>query len=678
MVRTLKIIGYSILTIIIIVVIAADIYAYKLYKELSPQIDSIVNYNPPEVTQIYDRKNRLIANIYDTDCNANSSKYCGQFRFYAKYDEIPGRMVETLLAVEDTLFFEHGGVNIDAILRAGLKNIIHMRYAEGGSTLTQQLVKNILLNREKNLERKFKEMLLSIRVEQVLTKEQILERYLNSIYFGSGYYGVKTAALGYFHKDLKDLSLKEMAMLAALPKSPVHYDPTRHLGESLKRANVILERMKSLGWISEGEFREGISEIPTVYNQNLTKNKAPYVVDEVLRILSPKVKDLKTGGYKIYLTLDLDYQNLAQASLKKGYENIIYRHIEKVASYRKRHKLKPLSDEEIADINASYQNLNGAFVATNPHTGEVLALVGGIDHAKSPFNRATQAKRQLGSAIKPFIYLMALNAGYSTASHVPDAARRFDAGDGKIWQPKNYSRGFYGFVTLQYALQHSLNISTINLSSAVGFNNIYKNLTDFGFYGFQKDPSVVLGSLSISPLEAAKQYSLFSNGGVIVDTYLIRKIVAKDGTVREFVPISKDITTKEQAYLVTSILKDVVQSGTGKRARVEGIDIAGKTGTSNDIRDAWFSAFTPSVQLIVWYGRDNNTSIGSNDAGGVIAAPVAGNFIKNLLLLDPSIDRRFKRPQGVHSATINGVKYDYTNISPLPRNNITDTDKVLF
>ena len=349
----------------------------------------MIDYHPNEITQVFDSKGRLIANLFDEE-----------YRFYAKYDEIPGRVIEALLAVEDTMFFEHDGVNIDAIIRAILKNLINMRYMEGGSTLTQQLVKNMLLTSDKTLDRKVKEFLLSIRAEQVLSKEQILERYLNYIFLGHGYYGIKTAALGYFKKDLSQLSLKEITMLVGIPKSPVKYDPTKNLRHSLNRANAILKRMYDLGWISQAEFQQGIKDVPKVYNQTLTQNKAPYVVDEALRELS-NIPDLKSGGYKIYLTIDMDYQEAAREALIKGYENIKYRIADSEQQSRKWKRLPALSESELQEFSRENANtLNGAIIVTNPHTGEIIAMVGGVDHNQSSFNRATQASRQFGSAIK--------------------------------------------------------------------------------------------------------------------------------------------------------------------------------------------------------------------------------------------------------------------------------------
>ncbi|PAF41156.1 PBP1A family penicillin-binding protein [Helicobacter sp. 11S03491-1] len=662
-----------ILLILGVFIFCIVVYIGILWVDLKDDVAKIKNYHPQLATQMFDRKNHLVVNIYDRE-----------FRFYARYDEIPPKMVEALLAVEDTLYFEHGGINYDAIIRAMIKNIKNGKYLEGGSTLTQQLIKNMLLTRDKTISRKIKEALLSIQVEHILTKEEILERYFNQTFFGHGYYGVKTASMGYFKKPLNHLTLKEIAMIVALPRAPSFYDPTKNLDFSLSRANNIVTRMYTLGWISKEEYDKAIVEVPQVYNQTLTQNAAPYVVDEVLKQLS-YIKDLKTGGYKIKLNIDLDYQKIAQNALKYGYDNI-----NKRLKKEKALVVEKSSQEGIDD----YDSLNGAMVVTDTRTGKILALVGGIDHTKSAFNRATQIKRQFGSSIKPFIYQIAFDSGYSTATTVPDVARSFnksyntdieqnESSDEKdeYWRPNNFSKSFKGLVTLKEALAHSLNLATINLVEMVGFNKIYTQLKDYGFKNAPKDMSIILGSFGISPLEAAKEYSIFSNYGMMVDPSLIESITDREGNI-EILDDNDDqkITSPQQAFLTLSILKDVVMQGTGRRAKVKGIEVAGKTGTTNNNVDGWFCGFTPSIQAIIWYGRDDNTPIGPRESGGVVSPPVFSYFMSNVLKIDPGLKRKFDIPEGVSKKTINGSIYYYTPTSKLPDNKPQDTidEKLLF
>ncbi|MFC3848103.1 transglycosylase domain-containing protein [Helicobacter baculiformis] len=606
-------------------------YLLFLWGEAGTEVQKIVDYKPALATKILDTKGRLIANLYENE-----------FRVYTHFSEIPPKMIEALLAVEDTLFFEHNGINLDAIMRAFLKNLRHQKYSEGGSTLTQQLVKNMLLTREKTLDRKIKEVVLALKLEQKISKEAILERYLNQTFFGHGFYGVKTASLGYFKKPLKALTLKEITMLMALPRAPSFYDPTKHLDFSLTRANSIIRRLFNLGWITNEEMQSALAEVPKVYRTTTTQNVAPYVVDEVVRTLG-FLPDLKTGGYTIKLFIDLDYQNLAREALVRGYENTI-------ARLREDHD----------------STLNGAIVVTDTHTGHILAMVGGVDYAKSSFNRATQTKRQFGSSVKPFIYQIAFEHGLSSASLIPDVARTFNSNTARNWRPKNYNRKFSGFITLKKALTNSINLATINLVDTIGFDTIYQGLSDFGFANLPKNMSIALGSFGISPLEASMQYSLFSNYGTLLEPALISSVVDAQGNAKllQITP-PKPILSKAQTWLTLSILKEVVERGTGTRARVPGMEIAGKTGTSNNYIDAWFCGFSPGLQTIVWFGRDDNSSIGHGMAGGVVAAPVFADFMQHALQANPALERHFKIPGGVIAQRINGELYYSTPKTPI-------------
>ncbi|WP_237015866.1 transglycosylase domain-containing protein [Helicobacter pylori] len=658
----LKKIFYGFIVLFLIVVGLLAILIAQVWVTTDKDIAKIKDYRPGVASQILDRKGRLIANIYDKE-----------FRFYARFEEIPPRFIESLLAVEDTLFFEHGGINLDAIMRAMIKNAKSGRYTEGGSTLTQQLVKNMVLTREKTLTRKLKEAIISLRIEKVLSKEEILERYLNQTFFGHGYYGVKTASLGYFKKPLDKLTLKEITMLVALPRAPSFYDPTKNLEFSLSRANDILRRLYSLGWISSNELKGALNEVPIVYNQTSTQNIAPYVVDEVLKQLD-QLDGLKTQGYTIKLTIDLDYQRLALESLRFGHQKIL----EKIA------KEKPKTNAS----NEDGDNLNASMIVTDTSTGKILALVGGIDYKKSAFNRATQAKRQFGSAIKPFVYQIAFDNGYSTTSKIPDTARNFENGNysknseqNHAWHPSNYSRKFLGLVTLQEALSHSLNLATINLSDQLGFEKIYQSLSDMGFKNLPKDLSIVLGSFTISPIEAAEKYSLFSNYGTMLKPMLIESITDQQNEIKTFAPIeTKKITSKEQAFLTLSVLMNAVENGTGHLARIKGLEIAGKTGTSNNNIDAWFIGFTPTLQSVIWFGRDDNTPISKGATGGVVSAPVYSYFMRNILAIEPSLKRKFDVPKGLRKEIVDKIPYYSTpnSITPTPKRTGDREEPLLF
>ena len=643
-----------IFTFLLLITVGVAGWLLQLYSEIRHDIDEVINYNPPKTTQFYDKNGKLIANIFNKE-----------HRLYVKYEDIPARIVEALVAIEDTQFFEHNGVNPDAISRAIIKDIKAMKLVEGASTLTQQLVKTLVLSREKKLIRKIKEALLSIRLETILTKEEILERYLNQVYFGHSYYGIKTAAQGYFRKDLYELNIKEIAILVGLPKAPSFYDPTRNLKYALTRANQVVKRMHTLGWINKDEYENSINYIPKVYDDTLTKNKAPYIIDYALKILKKDIKDIKTGGYKVNLTIDLDAQEIAKESLNVGYEGILKRD-EKL---QKNAKNNVDSDDNPVEEGYFIRSLNAAMVSIENNTGKILALVGGVNYKDSSFNRAVQSKRQPGSAVKPFIYQTALDVGYSPASQLIDIGRTYDYkvnGEEKKWQPKNYGGNFKGIISLRESLIKSRNLATINLVTDVGIADMYKGLLSYGITDIPRDLSITLGSFSISPLDLSKAYSVFSNNGIQVTPYMINSIVNNKGEVTNFEPVENYVNSPEQTFLMQSILKDVVKRGTGRRARVKGIELAGKTGTTNDNIDAWFCGFSPTIQTIVWYGNDNNTPMRKSEGGGSTAAPAFSHFYKNYLKIHPEIQRKFKIPENVKTSIINGKKEYYTDISPLP------------
>jgi len=610
----------------------------KAKKELAPLLD----YKPELTTRIYDANGELISYIFKE-----------HHRLYAGFEEIPPRLIETLAATEDTLFFEHSGINFDAIFRATLKNVKSGRVVEGASTITQQLIKSTILSPEKTLERKINEAILSLRLETLLSKEEILERYLNHIYFGHGYYGVRTASLGYFKKELDELTLKEMAMLIALPRAPSFYDPTKNMQLNLSRANKILYRLNSLGWVDEETLDSALKEIPVVYDESLTQNRAPFITDEVIRRLEGSLKDLKGGGYDIHTTVDLSYQELAKQSLEKGYQDA-------------------MKKMEARDKNIS--KLNGAMVVLENSSGRIKALVGGVDYKVSSFNRATQSQRQPGSSFKPFVYLAAFNLGYSPYSEIADISRTYKYyvdGKLKMWKPQNYTKKLHGMVTLEQSVVKSINLATINLATDIGLPTLFKEFTALGFKDLPENLSVALGSFGVSPLEMSGYYTTISNMGKKVKPFLIESIYKNKEELYRAEIESVDTVPPEEAYLMVDVLQKVITSGTGTRARVEGIESAGKTGTTNDYKDAWFCGFTPTLNAVVWFGNDDYQPMAYGMAGGSVAAPVFKYFFDDFLKSHPEIKRTFDVPSGVKSVVIDGKKYLFTDISKLPKRNDT-------
>jgi len=632
-------------TLIFFVIISILVALIILYSQIRFDVDKIVDYKPELTTQFFDKNGVHLGNIFDKEN-----------RIYVEYNNIPPRVIEALVAIEDTNFFEHNGINIDAILRAIIKDIKAMALVEGASTLTQQLVKTMILTRDKKIMRKIKEILLSLRLESLLSKEEILERYLNQVYFGHGYYGIKTAARGYFHKELDQLNLKEIAMLVGLPRAPSFYDPTKNLKYSLIRANQVINRLQRLGWISDNDYETSINYIPTVYNDTLSQNKAPYILDTVINELKDDVSDLKSGGYKINLTVDLEAQKIARDALKYGYDRIIAR------------------DKFVGTDESTTKTLNGAIIVLENNSGAILSMVGGMNYQESSFNRARQSIRQPGSAIKPFLYQVALNLGYSTATQLVDISRtykyRSEENEKKVWQPRNYEKNFKGLVSFRYALVHSRNLATINLVTDIGIDILHKELMRYGFENIPFDLSITLGSFGISPLDLSEQYTIFSNNGISVKPYLIKSITNRFYQKIVFEKEEQYLMAPSQTYLMTSILKEVVDAGTGRNAQVKGLETVGKTGTTNNNIDAWFCGYSPTLQTIVWYGNDDNKPMGKRETGGRTAGPAFAYFYKNWLKLHPEIQRTFKQPKNVFTQKYNGKMEVFTKTSDIPKNEI--------
>lgn len=676
----------------------------------SYDISSLVNYKPSTTTRIYDKNGEKIANIFDK-----------KHRYYASFDEMPPRVIEALVAIEDTTFFEHPGINVDAIFRAAIKVIKAGRAVEGASTITQQLVKNVLLTREKKLSRKIKEAIFALKVEQALSKEQILERYLNEIYFGHGYYGIKTAADGYFHKELDDLTLKEMAILVGLPKAPSTYAPTRNYEISMGRANRVISRMHILGWIDDETYEKSLAEKPEVFNDTLTQNRAPFVVDEVVRRVSQLgIDDIKTGGYEIYTTIDIRLQEAGRESLKYAYDKALKRveyYVEKERKNQSKSDKKlyeerlsilendaifsdinrsielGLLDENatLTDINISKESppydintsiLNGALVSVDPHSGDILALIGSVDYRKSPYNRATQGRRQPGSAFKPFIYQVAIDLGYSGATKLVDIARTYEYekdGEELKWQPRNYEKNYKGLITLREALIHSRNLATITLVNEIGLDQLLDEFDKFGIAQLPRDLSISLGTISLSPLKLAQYYTSFANGGTQIEPHLINTIEKSANTLYMSSENRRFITEPTQSYIMTTILRDVVDRGTGRRARAKGIELAGKTGTTNNNVDAWFAGYSPTIETVVWFGNDDNTPMYKKETGGKVAGPAFSKYYQKVLKLYPQIQRKFEAPEGIIEVDIDGKKEYFSDISKPPRvENESDPEEELL
>ena len=532
---------------------------------------------PDAASQFYDIKGNL---IYTT--------LSEERRIPVGLEKIPKYTQQAFIAIEDNRFYEHSGVDFRGTARA-LISTISGREVQGGSTITQQLAKNAFLTQERTITRKIKEAFIARELEKKYTKDEILNMYLNQIYFGQGSYGVESASMYYFGKHVQDLTIAESATLASMPKSPNYYNPYENPKDTKARQELVISQMVKYGFISEAEGQAAKDEkLALVTSRNKTTHPKFYFLD----MISQKVMDevgaeaLYKGGLKIYTTLDSDMQTAAEAALK-----------------------------HLPDIYTDKNKLHQpqvALVAIDPHNGQIKALIGGRGEDK--FNRATLAVRQPGSAFKPFVYVTAMANGFTPASIIEDKEEEFSPG----WKPQNSSKKFYGKVSLRTALKRSINVATIKLAQEVGVNKIVSTaekmgistLVDSGTYN-DMNLAMAIGGLTngVSPLEMASAYGVLATNGSFCKPHGLIKIVASDGKVLyEHHSHSKQVIDEKAAYLTTNILEDVLVSGTGGGMGI-GRPAAGKTGTTDNFVDAWFVGYTPNLSTAVWVGDDNNTSI---------------------------------------------------------------------
>ncbi|WP_334139579.1 PBP1A family penicillin-binding protein [Thermovirga lienii] len=586
---------YSFLVVILlasaVVAVVGSLYIRSLAASL-PTSEEIARYEPDLSTIVYDRHNRVITKLFR------------QNRTWVNLEDIPVVMRNAVIAAEDSEFYKHKGVDFSAIIRAFWKNVTSGRVEQGASTITQQLARNMFLTQEKTLARKIKEAILAVRLEQTFSKERILEMYLNVIYFGHGAWGIHSACQLYFNKEPKDLTLSEATLLAGIIKAPEYYSPKRHPKRAAIRQAYVLRRMVELGMISpqDAERAKKIQlDFQGLKKPSLMFDSAPYFISYILfdHLLPKYGSDLVyRGGLRVYTTIDLDIQRAAEEAI---------------------------------------QNLKseGAIVALDPYTGEILALVGGKDFNKSKFNRATQAYRQPGSAFKPFVYAAALEKGLRPIDHVFDAPLSFDNGvdengEENIWSPGNYGGTYHGEVTILEALVHSYNTVAVRVGQITGIQRILNLARDAGFTSphIPADLSVALGSASITPLELASAYCIFANDGFRVQPFGIRKVTTAAGEVLEsFEPLKFQAVPPQITTTIRSMMEEVVRSGTGRRAKIEGYEVFGKTGTTNEYSDAWFAGGIPNMIAVVYAGNDDHTSLGKAGTGGTIAAPVWHDFV---------------------------------------------------
>lgn len=582
-------------------------------------------------------------------------------------DRVPYHLVEAIILIEDERFFEHGGVDPIGIMRAAWVNLKSLSIVQGGSTLTQQLVKNFFLYPKKSFIRKFNEMLIAYRIEKHHDKSEILEAYLNEIYLGqrgaTSVSGVAEASRLYFAKNVDQLTLGECALLAGMIKAPNEYNPITRLESARARRDLVLRKMRGEGLVTGQEYDEAIAEKIITPKLKVRVTTAPYFIDFVKRQLAdlypPEV--LQTEGIRIFTTLDMFMQLAAEravhdglAALEEGYASIL-----------------PKDHEGL---------LQSCLVAVQPSTGYLRALVGGRSYAESQFDRCTQSMRQPGSTFKPFVYLTAFDPRrsdkvFTPASLIEDRSFQMKSG-GEMWSPQNYDKEEHGVVTLATALERSYNIATARLALEAGLKNIVETARDAGIQSnLDPVPSLALGSFEVSPMEMASAYTVFPNGGIRAEPLSIIDVVTKEGyrLERKSIRMRREFDAAP-VYITTNVLRGVIDRGTGGGVRARGYHAiaAGKTGTTSSYRDAWFAGFTPNLLALAWVGYDDNAEM--KMSGARAALPIWTSFMNDasphgsgdfpgpsdviLVKIDPATGGLINRtcPEGMYEAFIEGTE----------------------
>ena len=697
------------------------------YSNNIPDYKFLKNYKPPVSSKVYSGDGDLVAN------------FSTEKRIFVPFRSIPQNVINAFLSAEDKNFFSHPGVDAKGVLRAvinNIRNILTSRRLEGASTITQQVAKNFLLSNEVSLNRKIKEAILAFRIERALTKERILELYLNQIYLGSGAYGVAAASLEYFDKSIKELNYVEAALLAALPKAPSKYNPYRDIELAKFRRNLVLKNLLDNNFINEKDYKSyKASNIKLKKTKKVFLEDAQYYIEDVRKnvIETLSYEQVYKQGFNINTPIDLELQRIATQSLRKGlieydkrkgwrgpllnkdyteewsknlkefdlersidWKLAIVKNLNQfsaevetsdklkgIIEYKDISWTKKEFDEllKIGDVIYVKKNSNGKFslkqipkinggiVVMNPYTGRILAISGGFSFKNSEFNRASQALRQPGSAFKPFVYALALENDYTPSSLVLDAPLVLDQGsDLKMWKPENYGKKFYGPSTLRVGLEKSRNLMTVRIAQKLGVENVAKFSKEIGIY---KNPesllSISLGSAETTLLQLTSAYCAFVNGGKLVSPILIDRIQDSEGntiinndkrtcancdqisfTGIEYPNIKdsyKQVFSSQTAYQITSLLEGVIKRGTGKKLKDLNLNIAGKTGTTNENTDAWFIGFTSDLVIGVYVGMDNPKPLGKFETGSKTALPIFKNFIQ--LAVKKSEARPFKVSEGI-------------------------------
>lgn len=620
-------------TVIIILSVFAG-FALGLYIQIIhdlPPAEAISFYAPPVSTKVYDDQDSLFTEFFI------------ERRELANLNDVPDYLKKGFICIEDKTFYKHWGVDVKAIFRAVIQNILQLRAAQGFSTITMQLARNMFLTQEKTILRKLKEIALALRIERTYTKDEILERYLNQVNFGQGRYGVATAARYYFNKNISNLTLSESALLVALPKSPEYLSPYRYPERAKARRNLVLKLMFKDRIITEEEYNRAINEPLNVIERKKKHLVGEYFIEELRRYLELKygVEFLYRSGASVYTTINKNIQEVAEEVLEKHLKTI-----EK--DYKFKITKAKIDSTGIPDTLNNTPYLQGALIIADHKRGEIKAMIGGRDFSQSKFNRATQAKRQTGSSFKVFVFLTALDNGFTPADQVLDLPIVIEVvGPDSIYRPANYDHKFLGPITMRKALALSRNLVAVRLIRIVGPDLVAKYAHDLGIKSkLLPVVSLALGSCEVSLAELTQAFSTLANLGEEKSLIMIRKIVNKDGTIIELnKPTTEKKLSEQTSYLMVNLMRSVVEGGTGYEIRkyYKG-PAAGKTGTTDNYSDVWFIGFTPHYTAGVWVGFDDNKTIFRGATGGVVSAPIWGEIMSRI---DTLITDDFAVPEGI-------------------------------
>ena len=585
-----------------------------------PDVDKLRGYMPDEASVIVDPEGAEIGKLFV------------ERRTIVPIDSLPKYVPAAFIAMEDKRFWDHGGVDWRRVFGAAWKNVKELGIEEGSSTITMQLARNVfpenLPANQKTIWRKIGEARVAREIEQEFSKEEILQLYLNQIYFGNSAYGIESAAQEYFGKAASKLTLSEAAILAALPRAPSRLNPRNNRAQALEGRKVVLDRMVDQGLISQAEATEAENaKLRLKQSRMKSHDKAPYFVEAVRRTLEEQLGDaIYTEGYTIHTTLDLKAQQVAEEELRKQMLAI-----ESGAYGRYRHTTLAVALKDTLSDEDGAPYLQAAVVMMDPRTGDVRALIGGRDYDDSQFNRATQAVRQPGSAFKPFVYATAIGAGYPPSYRLMDKPIRLALDRRNSWEPKNYDGSYSGVVTMRDALVHSKNVPTVRLAMEIGVDRVVETARQIGLNGrIPNVPSVVLGSAEVTPIAVTSAYSTFATLGTHPEPRMVTRVEDRAGNVvwsQE--PMTRNALDPAVAYVVTTMLQDVINRGTGTAVRGVGFTgvAAGKTGTTNDAADVWFVGYTPRLVGTVWMGFDRRKTVLRGATGGELAAPVWGRIM---------------------------------------------------